>query len=117
MSVYCKEYIDYLKANHIQISMDGRGRALDNVFIERLWRSLKYEDIYLREYQNDAELAAGVRSWMQHYKTWRPHQALADRTPMEVYRPKAKRQNTCKEEKVAAWGAWTRRSCPWRGGR
>ena len=97
-----EEWISTLAGWGVRISMDGRGRWMDNVFIERLWRSIKYEDIYLREYQNVAELAAGVRSWMQHYKTWRPHQALADRTPMEVYRPKAKRQNTCKEEKVAA---------------
>jgi putative transposase len=82
--------------------MDGRGQWMDKVFIKRLWRSIKYEDIYLREYRNVAELAAGVRSWMQRYNTWRPHQAFANRTPMEVYRPKAKRQNTSKEAKVAA---------------
>jgi putative transposase len=97
-----EEWTSTLTGWGVRISMDGRGRWMDNVFIERLWRSIKYEDIYLRDYQNVAELAAGVGRWMQHYNTWRPHQALENRTPMEVYRPKAKLSNKRTEAKLAA---------------
>lgn len=71
----------------VQISMDGRGRWMDNVFIERLWRSIKYEEIYLKEHASVAELEQGVDRWMKHYNTWRPHQALGNRTPAQVHRP------------------------------
>jgi putative transposase len=70
----------------IRISMDGRGRWMDNVFIERLWRSLKYEDIYLKGYADGREARAGIASWIGFYNGRRPHQALADRTPMAVWR-------------------------------
>ena len=70
----------------IQISMDGRGRALDNVFIERLWRSVKYEDIYLRDYADGLELHAGLRCYFRFYNHKRPHSALENRTPAYVYR-------------------------------
>ena len=70
----------------IKISMDGRGRWLDNVFIERLWRSLKYEDLYLKGYADGREAKAGIASWVAFYNTRRPHQALGNRTPMEVWR-------------------------------
>jgi putative transposase len=70
----------------IKISMDGRGRWLDNVFIERLWRSLKYEDIYLKGYADGYEAKAGIASWVAFYNSRRPHQALANRTPMAVWR-------------------------------
>jgi putative transposase len=70
----------------IRISMDGRGRWIDNVFIERLWRSLKYEDIYLKGYADGREVRAGIASWIGFYNGRRPHQALADRTPMAVWR-------------------------------
>lgn len=83
-----EEWTGKLKEWGVQISMDGRGRWMDNVFIERLWRSIKYEDIYLKEYPNVAELEAGVDRWMKHYNTWRPHQALGNETPAQVYRPK-----------------------------
>ena len=69
------------------ISMDGRRRWMDNVFIERLWRSLKYEDIYLKDYATVAALEQGVDQWMRRYNTWRPHQRLGNRTPQAVYRP------------------------------
>jgi putative transposase len=69
----------------ISISMDGRGRALDNVFVERLWRSVKYEEIYLREHATMASLAAGLESYFAFYCYERPHQALGYRTPAEVY--------------------------------
>lgn len=66
--------------------MDGKGRWMDNVFIERLWRSLKYEDIYIKGYADGAEVRSGVAEWMSFYNHQRPHQALGNRTPMEVWR-------------------------------
>ena len=70
----------------VLISMDGRGRWMDNVFIERLWRSLKYEDIYLKGYTDGREAKAGIAQWVAFYNTQRPHQALDHRTPMAVWR-------------------------------
>jgi putative transposase len=75
-----------LAAAGIRISMDGRGRWMDNVFIERLWRSLKYEDIYLKDYADGREARAGIAMWMAFYNGRRPHQALGNRTPMAVWR-------------------------------
>ncbi len=69
----------------VAISMDGRGRALDNVFIERLWRSVKYEWLYLHGYRNVPELHEGLTSYFGFYNSDRPHQALQYRTPKEVY--------------------------------
>lgn len=69
----------------VRISMDGRGRALDNVFIERLWRSVKYEDIYLKNYDSVRALDSGLLAYFQFYNHNRPHQALAYRTPTEVH--------------------------------
>jgi putative transposase len=69
----------------IRISMDGRGRALDNIFIERLWRSVKYEDIYIKDYQSVRELEAGLDRYFRLYNYGRPHQSLAYATPAEVY--------------------------------
>jgi putative transposase len=74
-----------LEARGIAISMDGRGRALDNVFVERLWRSVKYEEIYLREYSTMAALAAGLEAYFWFYCHERPHQSLGNRTPAAVY--------------------------------
>ena len=70
----------------IRISMDGRGRWMDNVFIERLWRSLKYEDVPLKGYADGREARAGIAAWIRFYNGGRPHQALGDRTPMAVWR-------------------------------
>jgi putative transposase len=75
-----------LATSGIRISMDGRGRWMDNVFIERLWRSLKYEDIYLKGYADGREARAGIGAWIAFYNGRRPHQALANRTPMAVWR-------------------------------
>lgn len=69
----------------IRISMDGRGRALDNIFVERLWRTLKYEDIYLKRYANVPELLAGLMAYFVFYNSERPHQALRYCTPDDVY--------------------------------
>lgn len=79
-------FIDVLKRHEIKISMDGRGRWMDNVFVERLWRSLKHEDIYLKGYADGREARAGISSWMTFYNARRPHQALGGRTPMAVWR-------------------------------
>lgn len=80
-----EEWIQKLTDLEIQISMDGRGRWMDNVFIERLWRSVKYEEIYLREYSALPALEAGLRRWFEQYNTWRPHQALGNRTPHQMH--------------------------------
>ena len=75
-----------LAAADIRISMDGRGRWMDNVFIERLWRSLKHEDIYLKGYSDGREARAGIGEWMNFYNERRLHQALGYRAPMVVWR-------------------------------
>ena len=69
----------------IRISMDGKGRWMDNVFIERLWRSLKYECVYLSEFATGSEARSGIKWWMDFYNERRPHSALDDRTPQEAY--------------------------------
>lgn len=74
-----------LTSRDIQISMDGKGRALDNVFIERLWRTLKYEEIYLKSYESVAELRNSLVTYFNFYGYERPHQALAGQTPAKVY--------------------------------
>jgi putative transposase len=78
-----------LAAAGVRISMDGRGRWMDNVFIERLWRSLKHEDIYLKGYADGREAKAGIALWFAFYNTRRPHQALGNKTPMAVWREAA----------------------------
>ena len=70
----------------IAISMDGRGRALDNIFVERLWRSVKYEDVYLKGYASLPELLLGLTEYFAFYNGERPHQSLGNRTPDAVYR-------------------------------
>lgn len=75
-----------LEGRKIAISMDGRRRALDNIFIERLWRSLKYEEVYLRDYRLVPEARAGIGRYFQFYNYHRPHQSLEYRTPAAVYR-------------------------------
>jgi putative transposase len=75
-----------LLAAGIKVSMDGRGRWLDNVFIERLWRSLKHKEVYLKGYADGREARAGIAAWMAFYNVRRPHQALGDRPPMAVWR-------------------------------
>jgi putative transposase len=75
-----------LAANGIAISMDGRGRWMDNVFIERLWRSLKHEDVYLKGYADGLEARLGIAAWMEFYNERRLHQALGYRPPMALWR-------------------------------
>ena len=78
-------HVQTLTAASVTISMDGRGRALDNIFTERLWRTIKYEDIYIHDYQSPRELRQGVGAYIEHYNYRRPHQALGYKTPAEVY--------------------------------
>jgi putative transposase len=78
-------FTEVLKREDIAISMDGRGRALDNIFVERLWRSLKYEDIYLKGYADMGELLIGLTQYFAFYNTERPHQSLAYSTPDSIY--------------------------------
>ena len=79
------EFTGVLKRNNIRISMDGKNRALDNVFIERLWRSLKYECVYLHAFETGSELRTGLARWITYYNTQRPHSGLAGQTPAEAY--------------------------------
>ena len=79
------QYTDLLHAARVQISMDGRGRARDNIFMERLWRSVKYEEVYLHEYGTPREARQGLTRYFEFYDHERPHQALDYRTPADVY--------------------------------
>jgi putative transposase len=74
-----------LETGGVRISMDGKGRFLDNIFIERLWRSLKYEEVFLKAYVSVAEARSGIGGWFAFYNDERPHQALGYRTPREVF--------------------------------
>jgi putative transposase len=77
-----------LESAGVAVSMDGRGRALDNVFVERLWRTVKYEDIYIRSYETVAELLEGLIQYFGFYNQERLHQSLGYEIPEEVYRGK-----------------------------
>jgi putative transposase len=78
-------FVDVLRDAGVRVSMDGRGRWMDNVFIERLWRSLKYECVYIHAFETGSDLRAGLAGWIVYYNADRPHSALAGRTPDEVY--------------------------------
>ena len=79
-------FVKVLEQNRILVSMDGRGRVLDNIFIERLWRAVKYEEVYLHEYETVREAVEGLRRYFAFYNRQRFHQALGYKTPAEVYR-------------------------------
>lgn len=81
----CADFTGTLEAAGVRISMDGKGRCLDNIFIERLWRTVKYEYLYLHAIEGGTELRTGLRSWVAWYNRQRPHQGLEYRTPDEVY--------------------------------
>jgi putative transposase len=81
-----REYTGRLEETGVAVSRDGRGRALDNVFVERLWRSVKYEDIYIKDCYEVAELESGLTAYFRFYDEERPHQSLAYMIPGEVYR-------------------------------
>jgi putative transposase len=99
-----EQWTDRLLGLGVKISMDGRGRWMDNVFIERLWRSLKYEEIYLREHSTVPALRFGLARWFERYNEWRPHEALGNLTPEAVYRrtPEAPIEKTDEESLAAA---------------
>jgi putative transposase len=78
-------FLDELEVRGVRISMDGKGRYLDNIFIERLWRSLKYEEVFIKAYGSVAEARRGIGVWLGFYNNERPHQALSYRTPCEVF--------------------------------
>lgn len=86
------EWINSLQGAGITISMDGKGRWIDNVMIERFWRSIKYEDIYLKSYENAVELEKGVASYIDRYNLYRPHASLNNATPEEVYRKRTQKK-------------------------
>lgn len=79
------DFTDVLKAHGIKISMDGKGRCMDNIFVERLWRSLKYEEVYLHAYASVPQAKAGIGAWLHFYNEERLHQAHGYRTPRQVY--------------------------------
>ncbi len=79
-------WTDRLERAGVAVSMDGRGRAADNVFVERLWRSVKYEDVYLKGYESVPDLERGLAAYFAFYNGERPHQSLGYRTPAAVYR-------------------------------
>ena len=74
-----------LEKHGIRISMDGKGRCMDNIFIERLWRSVKYEEVYIKGYETLPDARSGLTDYFQRYNTFRPHQALGYKTPSEVH--------------------------------
>ncbi len=78
-------WVQMVTASNIQISMDGAGRCLDNIFIERFWRSLKREDVYLKAYENVADARKNIAAYIDFYNNRRPHQSLGYKTPAEVY--------------------------------
>jgi putative transposase len=81
-----REFTNRLKDHGVAISMDGKGRAIDNVMIERLWRTVKYEDIYLKEYVSGADLQKWLKCYFQYYTSVRKHSSIDRQTPAEVYR-------------------------------
>jgi putative transposase len=81
----CSDFIDELKARKIKISMSGRGRCFDNILAERLWRTVKYEEVYLREYGDGHDLIRSLRRYFEYYNYRRPHRSLGYKTPAEVY--------------------------------
>jgi putative transposase len=80
-----EEFTVLLKDSEVKISRDGRGRVYDNIFVERLWRTVKYEEVYLHEYQTVSEAKQSLQAYFRFYNTERPHQSLGYRTPQEVY--------------------------------
>jgi putative transposase len=82
-----RPWVEAVETAGAQVSMDGKGRWMDNVFIERLWRSVKHEGVYLWAHENVRELEVALEQWFEDYNHWKPHQALGYKTPWECYRP------------------------------
>lgn len=89
-----REFTGALSSQDIAISMDGKGRAIDNVMIERLWRTVKYEEVYLKEYTSGTDCHEGLGAYLDYYDHHRRHQSLQRRTPWDVYRPNHSKQTT-----------------------
>ena len=87
------EFTNILIAHGIDISMDGKGRALDNIFVERLWRSVKYEDIYIKDYSSMLDVYDGLKTYFYRYNHLRPHQSLSYQFPADVHFKKGGREN------------------------
>lgn len=81
-----KDFVGVLQAHGVRVSMDGKGRCMDNIFVERLWRSLKYEEVYIHAPEDMRQAWAGIGRWFRFYNDERPHQSLDYLTPMQVYR-------------------------------
>lgn len=82
----CEQWVEYLKKNDIKISMDGKGRAIDNIFIERFWRSLKYDHVYIYPASDGIELYQGIKKHINYYNHELPHQGIDHRVPVKLYR-------------------------------
>ncbi len=82
------EFTQTLESKNIAISMDGRGRCMDNIFTERLWRTIKYEEVYLKSYETVQEAHENLKRYIDFYNNRRPHQSLNYQTPAEIYRQK-----------------------------
>lgn len=80
-----KEFTEALIKQDIRISMDGKGRAFDNIFVERLWRTVKYEEVYIKRYESGLDANQGLKAYIKFYNEERPHQALSYHTPCEAY--------------------------------
>jgi putative transposase len=81
----CQEFIEVLENNEIRISMDGKGRAIDNIFIERLWRSVKYENVYLHAYTDGLDLYRGLKKYFGFYNYQRVHQGIEYKIPSQLF--------------------------------
>lgn len=84
-----RQWIEAVEGAGIRVSMDGKGRWIDNVFIERLWRSVKYEGVYLWAHESLHELERSLAEWFENYNTWKPHEAHDGLTPWQIYQPQA----------------------------
>ena len=94
-------------------SMDGRGRFMDNIFIERLWRSVKYEEVHLKAYADGCEARSGISSWMTFYNFGRPHQAMNNQMPMAVWRAGMDTKSRRRRRLWICRFAWTTQTrCP-----
>jgi putative transposase len=95
-------WTDRLRRSGVHISMDGKGRYLDNIFIERLWRTLKYECVYLHAWETGSQARAGVRQWMEFYNHRRPHRALGGQPPAVVHSLQIEATQPDQQEQIRA---------------
>ena len=106
-----ERFTGLLEARRIALSMDGRGRVFDNIFVERLWRTVKYEEVYLKDYGDPWQAQEGLRAYFQFYNRQRLHQALGYRTPAEVYCGEAAAARQCATGTVAGTPVALRAPC------